>query len=136
MRLLMIYCDKFGYETSIRTLDSVPDKKEKKVVENALVAFIHIEEKDIENASYVETKLVKNIKWAARKNETESIVLHSFTHLSENKATPEDSDQIFAGAKARLEKAGYKTHMTPFGYFLDLDIRTEGNPLTRLFKEV
>lgn len=136
MRLLMIYCDRFGWETSMKTLDSVPDKKEKKVVEKTLVAFIHIEEKDPENLSYVETKLVKNIKWAARKNQTESVVLHSFTHLSESKASPEDTHKVFAGAEARLVKAGYETIQTPFGYFLNLDIQTEGNPLTRLFKEV
>jgi len=119
----------------MRTLEAVPEIDEKKVVENALVAFIHIEEKDAENLSYVETKLVKNIKWAARKNETESVVLHSFTHLSESKAGPEETNQIFLGAKERLETAGYQTEMTPFGYFLDLEIRSAGNPLTRLYKE-
>jgi len=136
LRLLMIYCESFGYRTSMRTLDTVPEIDEKKVVENVLVAFIHIEEKDAENLSYVETKLVKNIKWAARKNETESVLLHSFTHLSESKADPEKTNQIFLGAKERLETAGYTTQMTPFGYFLDLEIRSAGNPLTRLYKEI
>jgi len=132
----MIYCDSFGYETSMRTLETVPEKHEKESIKDVLVAFIHVEEKDSENLGHVETKLVKNIKWAARKNETETVMLHSFTHLSESKATAEDTDRIFAGAMERLEKSGYTTHTTPFGYFLNLDIQTKGNPLTRLFKEV
>jgi hypothetical protein len=119
----------------MKTLETVDDFEESKTIENALVAFIHIEEKDAENSSYVETKLVKNLKWAARKNETERIVLHSFTHLSESKAPADITKQIFDGAEARLQKAGYQTWQTPFGYFLNLDIQTLGSPLTRLFKE-
>jgi hypothetical protein len=136
MKLLMIYATRFGYKTSMRTLDTVPEIDETKTIENALVGFIHVEEKDEENASYVETKLIKNLKWAARKNETERIVLHSFTHLSESKASPEITKQIFDNSEDRLQKAGYETYQTVFGYFLDLDIQAPGSPLTRLYKDI
>jgi len=120
----------------MRTLDTVPEIEKTETIENALVGFIHVEEKDTENVSYVETKLIKNLKWAARKNETERIVLHSFTHLSESKASPEITKQIFDSAEDRLKKAGYETYQTVFGYFLDLDIQAPGNPLTRLYKDI
>ena len=136
MKLLMIYCTRFGYQTSMRTLDTVPEIDKTETFENCLVGFIDVEEKDEENVSYVETKLIKNLKWAARKNETERIILHSFTHLSNSKASPVITKQIFDSSEERLKKAGYETYQTAFGYFMNLDIQAPGSPLTRLFKDI
>ena len=80
--------------------------------------------------------MIKNLKWAARKNNTEKIVLHSFTHLSESKASPENTKQLLNNAEERLKKADYKVYQTPFGYFLDLDVKAPGKPLARLFKDI
>ncbi|MCP4706692.1 MAG: hypothetical protein GY865_19010 [candidate division Zixibacteria bacterium] len=136
MKLLMIYCSRFGYKTSMRTLETVPEIDKSELFENCLVGFIDVEEKDEENASYIETKLIKNLKWAARKNETEKIVLHSFTHLSDSKADPEITKKIFDSAEERLKSSNYETNQTAFGYFMDLDIQAPGSPLTRLFKDI
>ncbi len=136
MKLLMIYCTRFGYQTSMRTLDTVPEIDKSETFENCLVGFIDVEEKDEDNAAYIETKLIKNLKWAARKNETERIILHSFTHLSDSKATPEITKQIFDSAEERLKKSGYEANQTAFGYFMNLDIQAPGSPITRLFKDI
>ncbi len=135
MKLLMMYIDKFAYKTSSKNLESAPDRDVEQVIENALLGFIHVEPQDEENLSAIETKLIKNLKWAARKNETEKLVLHSFAHLSEQKADPEITRQLLYNAEARLRNAGYTTHQTPFGYFLDLDINAPGHSFARLFKE-
>ncbi|MGM0383941.1 MAG: threonyl-tRNA synthetase editing domain-containing protein [Thermodesulfobacteriota bacterium] len=135
MKLLMIYADRFGYRTSKKTLESASPRDEEKVIEHALLGFIHVEAKDEENLSSTETKLVKNLKWAARKNETDTVVLHSFAHLAESKADPEITRQLLDNAESRCKSAGYKTYQTPFGYFLDLDIKAPGHALARLFKE-
>ncbi|MBA7674106.1 hypothetical protein ES703_82313 [subsurface metagenome] len=132
----MIYADKFGYKTSVKNLESASNIDEEKVIENALVGLIHIEPKDGENLSSIETKLIKNLKWAARKNETEKVVLHSFAHLAEGKADPEVTKRLLDDAESRLTNAGYVTYQTPFGYFLDLDIKAPGNSFARLFKEI
>ena len=136
MKLLMIYADKFAYKTSVKNLESSSDINEEKVVEDVLVGFIHIEPKDEENLSAIETKLVKNLKWAARKNETDKVILHSFAHLAESKADPEVTKRLLNNAESRLRNAGYVTYQTPFGYFLDLDIKAPGHSFTRLFKEI
>ena len=136
MKLLMIYADRFAYQTSLKTLESAPDVDEDKSIEDALVGFIQLEEHDAANLSSVETKMIKNLKWAARKNDTETIVLHSFAHLSESKASPEDTKKLFDSAEERLEKAGYKCGQTPFGYFLNLDLQAPGKSLARIFKEI
>ena len=132
----MIYANRFAFRTRLISLDSVPETDEQKIIENAVVVFIHVEEKDEENLSNFETKLIKNLKWEARKNNTERIVLHSFTHLSESKATPEITKQLLDNSEQRLKKAGYKVYQTPFGYFLDLDVDAPGTPLARLFKDI
>jgi threonyl-tRNA synthetase editing subunit len=85
MKLLIIHADKFGFKTSKKGLENTETINEESVYTKSLVGFIHIEEKDEENLSSVETKMIKQLKWAARKNETEKIILHSFAHLSESK---------------------------------------------------
>jgi len=135
MKLLIFYVDKFAFETNQKGLDSVSDIQIKEVIENAIVGFIHAEEMDENNAASVETKLVKNLKWAARKNDTSRIVLHSFNHLSSNSGGPEFTLNLFNQVEERLNKAGYVTSQTPFGYFLNLNMQAPGKPLARLFKE-
>lgn len=136
MKLLMIYAEKFAYQTSLKSLDSVAEKSEQNTIENTVIGFIHAEEKDEPILSKVETKLIKNLKWAARKNDTEKIVLHSFTHLSESKASSEMTKQLLDNSEKRLKEAKYEVYQTPFGYFLDLDVKAPGSPLTRLFKDI
>lgn len=135
MKLLMFYVDKFGFETSKKGLETVDDLEITEQIENAIVGFIHAEEKDEENQNYVETKLVKNLKWAARKNETERIILHSFNHLSSSSAGPDFTKALFNKVEERLSNSDYNTSQTPFGYFLNLDMKAPGKPLARIFKE-
>ena len=135
MKLLIFYTDKFAFETNQKGLDSVEDKYIKEQIDSAIVGFIHVEEKDEDNSNYVETKLVKNLKWAARKNNTDKIILHSFNHLSESKASPEFTKKLFDSAEIRLRNSEYQTSQTPFGYFLNLNLQAPGKPLARIFKE-
>lgn len=135
MKLLMIYAEKFAYQTRTKTLESVKQYQEDKQIENVLTGFIQVEKEDEEKISKVETKLIKNLKWAAKKNNTNSIVLHSFAHLSLSKASPEITKEIFNNAEKRLKDADYEVYQTPFGYFLDLDLKAPGESLARVFKE-
>ena len=135
MKLLMIYADKFVYKTSKKTLEMVKEYKEEKKIEYALIGFIQAEKEDEEKLDKVETKLIKNLKWAAKKNNTTNIVLHSFAHLSLSKAGPEATKGIFDHAEKRLKNSGYRVWQTPFGYFLDLDLKAPGKSLARVFKE-
>jgi len=136
MKLLMIYTNKFGYKPAVKNLDFVKNISEENNFENCLVAFIQAEEKDEEDINSIEKKLVKNLKWAAKKNETNLVVLHSFAHLSESKASPEFTKELFEKAEARLKNANYETAQTPFGYFLDLKVDAPGYSLARIFKSL
>lgn len=134
MRLLLWYCDRFAWHPSLKTLDHAPDAVPM-THEQTVVAFIHVEPPDVVGGSSAETKLVKNAKWLARKWETRRIVLHSFTHLGEQKADPEAAKGLIDRVQERLETAGYTPVQTPYGYFNDLSMDAPGHPLARIYKE-
>jgi peptidoglycan/xylan/chitin deacetylase (PgdA/CDA1 family) len=134
MRLLFWYCERFAWKPSLKTLDNAPEAVPM-THEQAVVAFIHVEPPDVVEGSSVETKLVKNAKWVARKWETRKIVLHSYTHLGEQTADPEDAKGLIDRVQKRLETAGYTAVQTPYGYFNDLSIDAPGHPLARIYKE-
>ena len=136
MKLLMIYTTKFGYKPAVKNLEDAEEITETKSFKNCLVAFIQAEEKDEEDINSIEKKLVKNLKWAAKKNNTNFIILHSFAHLSESKASPDFTKELFNMAEARLKNANYQTAQTPFGYFLDLEVNAPGYSLARIFKSL
>ena len=118
----------------MKTLDEAPEAKPAEN-ENTVVAFIHIEPKDMDEGSSAETKLVKNAKWLARKWDIMNIILHSFTHLGEEKAEATEAKDVLDRVQKRLESAGYSAAQTPYGYFLDLDMKAPGHPLARIYKE-
>jgi hypothetical protein len=136
MKLLMIYCNRFAYKPQIKTLSDLPDFNDEVNLENVLVGFIQMEEKDEENPKYAETKLVKSLKWAAKKNETNHIILHSFAHLSVSKADPSVTKNLFDLVETRLQNADYICEQTPFGYFLDIDVKAPGRSSARIFKDI
>ena len=74
------------------------------------------------------------MKWIANKRAAKNIVLHSFTHLSESKAAPEFAEQFLSDAAARLEHAGYRVRLTPFGYSCAWDLAVHGEPVAKVFK--
>jgi len=133
MKLLMLYTDRFAYRPAHKTLDDQPDCDQPGEILDTVVGLIHAEEGDEDNAGGVEKKLVKNLKWGARKNETQRIVLHTFSHLAETKASATFTQALLARAEERLKSAGYEVWQTPFGYFLDLDLQAPGRSTARIF---
>lgn len=135
MRVLLWYCTRFAWTPTRKTLENVADGQAGEG-DNAVVAFVHAEPADEQNAGKVETKLVKNMKWLAGKWDTKTLVLHSFTHLGEDKAGADFTRGLFDRARTRLEGAGYHVLETPYGHFNDLDLQAPGHPLARVFKQL
>ncbi len=134
MKLLTLYATRFAYTPRRKTLIGVPDRSGWARVENVLIALVHAEPEDVARSGKVVTKLVKNVKWSAGKNETRHIVLHSFTHLSDVRADPQAAQALLDQAEGRLVSAGYQVDQTPFGYLLDLEMQVPGLPFARVFK--
>lgn len=136
MKLLMFYADSFYAEPTTKTLESFPDVDTPTEVKDAVLAFIQVEEKDMEKVGKVTTKLLKNVKWLMNKLDTKKVVLHSFAHLSRSKANPEKAFEVFENAFKRLQKSGYEPIMTAYGYFNDLKLELPGDSLARVFKDI
>lgn len=137
MKVLVMFVNRFAYQTAEKNLESVADLHESMEFRNSILAFIQVEEKDEEkDAASREKKLVNHLKWTARKNNSNQIILHSFAHLSESKATVEFTREVFDLAEKRLQNAGYETAQTPFGYFLDLQIDAPGFSLARIWADL
>jgi len=134
MKLLMIYCNSFAYKPQVKTLPDFPDFETEESYKDVLTAFIQMEKVDEANPKYFETKLVKSLKWAAKKNNTNHIILHSFAHLSVSKASPSITKQLFDTVEERLKNVGYQVNQTPFGYFLDIEVKAPGRSSARIFK--
>lgn len=134
MKVLVMYVDEFSYLPAKKNLEAVEDVTEGASFSDSILAFIQIEESDEESgAKSREKKLVNHLKWTARKNNCQKIILHSFAHLSESKASVEFTKEIFDLAEKRLQNGGYETVQTPFGYFLDLNLKAPGHSLARIW---
>ncbi|MBC7359788.1 MAG: hypothetical protein H5U10_14755 [Desulfacinum sp.] len=136
MKLLMFYAPHFWYRTFQKTLDHVPDRDEEAECRDAAVVFYHAEAHDEDRTDKVVVKWVKNIKWLARKFGTETVVLHSFNHLSATKADPETTREMVDQVKERLARTGFQVMETPFGYLNEWKIHVAGDSLAKVFKDI
>ncbi|WP_163324028.1 threonyl-tRNA synthetase editing domain-containing protein [Draconibacterium mangrovi] len=134
MKVLVMYVDEFSYQPAEKNLEEVEDITEGAQFSNSILAFIQVEESDEEkDVKSREKKLVNHLKWTARKNDCKSVILHSFAHLSESKASVDFTKELFNLAEKRLQNADFTTAQTPFGYFLDLNIKAPGFSLARIW---
>jgi hypothetical protein len=134
MKVLVMYVTEFVYKPAQKNLEDVVEITEGARFTDSIVAFIQVEESD-ENFDALsrEKKLVNHLKWTARKNKCTSVILHSFAHLADSKASVAFTREIFDLAEKRLQNAGYTSAQTPFGYFLDLEIKAPGFSLARIW---
>ncbi|HSO85170.1 MAG TPA: threonyl-tRNA synthetase editing domain-containing protein [Draconibacterium sp.] len=134
MKVLVMYVDEFKYQPAQKNLETAETITEGAAFKNSVLAFIQVEASDEEHdLQSREKKLVNHLKWIARKNNCSSIILHSFAHLAESKASVEFTKALFELAEKRLKNAGFETAQTPFGYFLDLEIKAPGYSLARIW---
>ena len=134
MKVLVMYADEFGYTPAQKNLQAAEEITEGAKFTDSILAFIQVEESDEEKTvTSREKKLVNHLKWTARKNDCKKVILHSFAHLAESKASIEFTKELFDQAEKRLQNAEFTTAQTPFGYFLDLEIKAPGYSLARIW---
>ncbi len=134
MKLLMFHVSEFWYKTYSKTLDNVETVEKEEKINQGIVAFVHIEKEDEERESKLKDKAVDNIRWLLKKTNTNTVVLHSFAHLSESKSSPEFAQKLIERLKGSLEERHIITHVTPFGYFLEFKLHVLGESLAKVFK--
>jgi hypothetical protein len=80
--------------------------------------------------------MVKNIRWLSEKVECETVVLHSFAHLDDSKASPEFADSLIEEVASKLRDRDYTVHIVPFGHFYEFDLHVKGPSLAKVFKRI
>src|SRR5687767_16026974 len=95
MKLLCFQAKRFRWKTHSKTLPEVRDREVDQEVAEALVVFVHAEALDgtDDRSTSVVRQSLKHIKWRANKRELKHIVLHSFTHLGGDTASPRSEER-------------------------------------------
>ena len=136
VKLLMFNTDNFWYRTFEKTVDHISSADTEASAQDALVIFINVEKEDEAQRDRVVKKAVENISWLARKTDRKRVVLHSFAHLSESKASITFAEAMFKSIIDKLCAKGLETSMTPFGYFLEFTIHVRGESLAKVWKSI
>ncbi|MHA2152051.1 MAG: threonyl-tRNA synthetase editing domain-containing protein [Candidatus Thorarchaeota archaeon] len=129
IRLLMFHVESFWY----RPNESISEHRTE--LGESIHIWIHSEENDVSNRSSVLKKMVKNIRWLAKKIECNSITLHSFAHLDNSKSDPDFADTLIEEVASRLIERGFDIHIVPFGAFYEFNLHVKGPSLAKVFKQ-
>ena len=136
MKMLMFHVRTFQYRTHTRNLESEEEREEAGETEGpAVLSWLQVESADLEDAASCVRRIVKNLKWHARKVDVPRIVLHSFAHLSSDRADPEGAQAILREVAERLRSVDYEVIETPWGYFNEFQMHVEGPGIAKVFKE-
>ena len=138
MKLLTFQASRFGWKSFSKTLETASDEAVDKTVEEVVVVFLHAEAKDTgeEERRRVFKHTLKHVKWLANKRELKNVVLHSFTHLGAQNASPEFAEEFLQQLAERLRGTDYSVWITPFGWFCSWDLAVYGDSLAKVWKEV
>jgi len=138
MKLLCFQARRFSWKSFSKTLDEVEEQEVEEKVEDCVVVFMHAETKDEtgDERRRVFKNTLKHVKWLANKRDMKNVVLHSFTHLGGENASPEFAREFLTELTERLENTGYQVWSTPFGYFCEWDLSVHGESLAKVWKEI
>lgn len=138
MKLLCFQAKHFRWKTYSKTLVEVADQDVDEQVADAIVIFVHAEKSDEEadKKPSVLRQTLKHIKWLANKRDFKNIVIHSFTHLGGETASPDFAETLIKAVADRLRENTYTVWTTPFGYFCEWDLSVYGDSLAKVWKEI
>ena len=139
MKLLCFQSKRFRWKLHSKSLPAATEQENlERQVNDALIVFVHAETTDAaaERRASVLRQSLKHIKWLANKRELKSLVLHSFTHLGGETATPDFAEWFIETAAERLRDTGYQVWTTPFGYSCEWDLSVYGESLAKVWKEI
>ncbi len=138
MKLLCFQAKRFRWKTHSKTLPGVPDQDLEEETIEAVVVFVHAEASDEgeERKNSILRHTLKHVKWLANKRGLKNIVLHSFTHLGGETASPASAESFINALAQRLRETDYQVWITPFGYFCEWDLSVYGESLAKVWKEI
>ena len=132
MRLLIIHSDGFGFQTKSKVpgamAEDVPeDEHTLKLEGKVLVIFITVEKKDEEDSTKASELAVSEIAKLAKELGETRIVVYPYAHLSTSLASSKVAIKILNKIKEDLQKEGFETYKTPFGWYKSFQINCLGH---------
>ena len=139
MRFLSFHCEYFRYQTTDRSRSSVFEeltvKNKEGSLENVLVLFISIEERDETNTNFLK-KTLKEINLLSSQLKVRKIILLSFAHLFAELSSPKFALSSLKKLENILINEGYEILRPPFGWFNELEMKAKGHPLSRVSRRI
>ena len=137
MKLLTFQARRFAWTPFQQTLPDAPPA-EGGEASNTVVAFVHVERGDMQEDRHASIfrQTLKHIKWVANKRGMRTVVLHSFTHLGGESASPEEALHFLERLAERLRNTGYTVYITPFGWVFEWDLSVYGESMAKVWKAI
>jgi D-Tyr-tRNAtyr deacylase len=126
----MLHVESFWYRPNESNSD------ERTEIGESLHVWVHSEKEDETNRAGVLRKMVKNIRWLAKKIGCNDVTLHSFAHLDDSKADPDFADSLIEEVATKLRDRDYTVHIVPFGHFYEFNLHVKGPSLAKVFKRI
>ena len=139
MRILFIHADRLEYEVrepAIKDAEEVDAEHRQAAVDEVLVCFATIEERDEADPEGIAARAVAEVADVAAKVQTRRVVLYPYAHLSSSLAAPTASRKILASLAANLRAEGFEVIASPFGWYKSFKLSCKGHPLSELSREV
>ena len=136
MKILAFQARSFSWAPHSKGLPEAPEPEGPGAVEDAVVAFLHVEASDAADRARAFRHSLKHLKWLANKRGLRNIVLHFFAHLGGVNAEPAFAEAFIAELGERLSKTGYEVRVTPFGYFCSWSLDVYGDSMGKVFKSI
>ncbi|MGC8663021.1 MAG: threonine--tRNA ligase [Thermoplasmata archaeon] len=134
MKILFIHSDFIEYIVKEKAMEEAEKfEKQKERIDDALVCFISVENKDNENVAH---KAANEISDVAEKISAKKIVVYPYAHLSPSLAGSSTAIKILEILRNDLVKIGYDVTKVPFGWYKSFTISCKGHPLSELSKQI
>ena len=138
MRMLLIHADYLEFQAKQPTpmAEEVPEQLKSGRVEEALVAFIAVEEADEADPEAVAKNAAKEIESVFRQVEAERIVLYPYAHLSPSLSSPTAAVRVLDATHEELRARGFEVMRLPFGWYKAFTLSCKGHPLSELSRQI
>jgi threonyl-tRNA synthetase len=139
MRLLLIHSDYMRYETkdkAMKAAEEIPGGHKKGSMDEVLVVFATVEERDAANPKGAAAVTAQNIKDVLGQVRADKVMLYPYAHLSSSLADPASAMAALVETERLLKEQGITVERSPFGWYKAFEISCKGHPLSELSREV
>lgn len=143
MRMLLFHARKFSYKAREPALkrykELLEEEKEKygdRSLDEVLVVFTTIEDRDVEDLEGVVSRAVDEIGRVSESIGVKRVLVYPYAHLSKNLADPKSAVKTLDKLLEELIARGYTAWRSPFGWYKSFTLECYGHPLAELSREI